>query len=162
MDKILISSCLMGQPVRYDGAAKPVMNAHLARWQAAGQLIAFCPEIAGGFAVPRLPAEIEPDAQALDVLAGSARIRDSSGKDVTSAFLSGARAALSMALRAGCRHAILMDGSPSCGSRFVYSGHFDGVKRDGLGVTAAVLTQGGISVWHQGEIGDLAIALSLK
>lgn len=162
MDKILISSCLMGQPVRYDGAAKPVVNPHLTHWQAAGQLIVFCPEIAGGFAVPRLPAEIESGAQASDVLAGTARIRDRSGKDVTTGFLNGARTALNVAQEAGCRHAILMDGSPSCGSGFIYSGYFDGVKRHGLGVTTAILAQHGIQVWHQGEIDDLAITLSLK
>lgn len=162
MDKILISSCLMGQPVRYDGAAKPVANSHLTRWLAEGRLISFCPEIAGGFAVPRLPAEIEPNATAQDVLAGNARILDSGGTDVTAGFITGAEAALAAARNSDCTHAILTDGSPSCGSGFVYSGNFDGVKRRGLGVTAEILARNGICVWHQGEIDDLAIALSLK
>lgn len=162
MDKILISSCLMGQPVRYDGTAKTATNPHLARWQAEGRLVAFCPEIAGGFAVPRLPAEIEPEADAQDVLTGDARILDSTGNDETAGFLVGAQAALSTAQKAGCRHAILTDGSPSCGSGFIYSGRFDGVKRDGMGVTTALLMQNGIQVWHQDEIDDLENALSLK
>jgi len=162
MDKILISSCLMGQPVRYDGAAKRVANPHLTRWLAAGRLIAFCPELAGGFAVPRLPAEIEPGADAQDVLTGNARILDIAGNDVTAGFLTGAQATLVAAQKANCRHAILTDGSPSCGSGFIYSGNFDGVKRDGVGVTAAVLVQNGIRAWHQGEIDDLANTLSLK
>ncbi len=162
MDKILISGCLMGQLVRYDGAAKPVANPHLVRWLKAGQLIAFCPEIAGGFAVPRLPAEIEPGAEAQEVLNGVARILDRDGNDVTSGFLNGARAALNAAQKAGCRHAILMDGSPSCGSGFIHSGRFDGVKRAGMGVTSALLLQNGIRVWNQNSIDDLEITLSLK
>lgn len=162
MEKILVSACLMNQPVRYDGAAEPSRNPHVSRWQAQGRIIAFCPEIAGGFSVPRLPAEIEPNADANDVLTGAARILDSGGGDVTRGFLAGAQRALQAAQTAGCRHAILMDGSPSCGSGFVYSGHFDGVKHAGMGVTAALLAQSGIRVWDQGRIDDLADALSLK
>ncbi len=152
----------MGHAVRYDGAAKTVANPILARWQVEGRLVAFCPEISGGFVVPRLPAEIEPNATAQDVLTGAARILESSGTDVTAGFLAGAQAALLAAQNADCRHAILTDGSPSCGSSFVYSGHFDGVKRDGIGVTTALLRQNGIQVWHQGQIDDLENALSLK
>ena len=156
MDKILISSCLMGQPVRYEGTAKPVANPHLARWLAAGRLIAFCPEIAGGFAVPRLPAEIEPEAVGQDVLNGAARILDSDGNDLTTGFLNGAQAALIAAQKAGCRHAVLMDGSPSCGTSFVYNGQFDSTRKIGVGVTAALLMQHGITVWGQDQINDLA------
>lgn len=156
MEKILVSACLMGDPVRYDGAAKPSQNSHLLRWQTGGWLVRFCPEIAGGFAIPRLPAEIEPMADANDVLAGRARIFDSDGDDVTRGFLDGAQAALQAAKSASCCHAILIDGSPSCGSGFIYSGHFDGEKRDGSGVTSALLQQNGIQVWHHGQIDDLA------
>lgn len=162
MDRILISSCLMGQPVRYDGVGKLVVHSHLTAWKAEGRLIAFCPEIAGGFAVPRLPAEIEPNATAQDVLAGKARILDSDGTDVSAGFIAGAKATLSTAQKSGCNHAILTDGSPSCGSGFVYSGRFDGVRRSGLGVTAAALAQNGIRIWNQGEISALANTLSLK
>jgi uncharacterized protein YbbK (DUF523 family) len=162
MDKILISACLMGDPVRYDGAAKPVTNAHLARWLAGGWLIPFCPEIAGGFAVPRLPAEIEPDADAHDVLQGHARILDRDGNDVTGGFLAGAKLALTAAQTTGCRHAILMDGSPSCGTGFVYAGRFDSTRKPGMGVTAALLTNHGITVWSEATIDALAAHLSMQ
>lgn len=160
MEKILVSACLLGDPVRYDGAAKTLHNSHLSRWQVQGRIVAFCPEIAGGFATPRLPAEIEPDFDAADVLAGRGRIRDTDGTDVTDGFLLGAQAALRAAQTAGCRHALLTDGSPSCGSGFIYSGHFDNVERGGFGVTSALLAQNGIQIWHQGTIDQLAIALS--
>jgi len=162
MDNILISACLMGDPVRYDGAAKPVANAHLARWRTNGRLIPFCPEIAGGFAVPRLPAEIEPDAAAHDVLQGQARIFDNEGNDVTGGFLAGAQKALTTAQNAGCRHAILMDGSPSCGTGFIYAGRFDGARKPGMGITAALLTSHGISVWSEASIDTLAAHLATR
>lgn len=162
MEKILISACLMGEPVRYDGAAKKLHNTHLVRWQAAGMLLPVCPEIAGGFATPRLPAEIEPEATAMDVLQGGARILDSQGNDVTDGFLQGARATLITAKNANCRHAILMDGSPSCGSGFVYDGRFTAKRRNGVGVTTALLVQNGIQVWSASQIDDLDNALSLK
>lgn len=162
MDKILISACLMGDPVRYDGAAKPVTNPHLARWLADGHLIPFCPEIAGGFAVPRLPAEIAPDADAHDVLQGHAQILDSDGNDVTKGFLHGAQAALTAAQAAGCQHAILMEDSPSCGTGFVYAGRFDGTRKPGMGITAALLTDHGITVWSEAEIDALAAHLATQ
>ncbi len=162
MDKILISACLMGDPVRYDGAAKPVANPHLARWLADDRLIPFCPEIAGGFAVPRLPAEIAPEADAQDVLRAHARVLDSDGNDVTTGFLHGAQAALTAAQTAGCQHAILMDGSPSCGTGFVYAGRFDSTRKPGMGVTAALLTDHGITVWPKAEIDALAAHLATR
>lgn len=162
MEKILVSACLMGDPVRYDGAAKLSQNPHLSRWQDQGRLLRFCPEIAGGFATPRLPAEIEPAATAEDVLAGQARILDRDGGDVTRGFLDGAQAALRAAKTAGCQHAILMDGSPSCGTEFVYSGRFNGETHAGFGVTAALFAQNAIQVWNEARIDDLAEALALK
>ena len=162
MDKILVSACLMGDPVRYDGAAKPVANAHFSQWRAEGRLVSFCPEIAGGFTVPRLTAEIETGAGASDVLAGRARIVDSEGRDVTRGFLIGAQRTLDTAKKAGCLHAILMDGSPSCATSFIYTGLFDGTYKTGMGVTAAILARNGIRVWSHRQIGDLANTLSLK
>lgn len=160
MEKILISACLMGQPVRYDGAAKPVINPHLARWKLAGRLLAFCPEIAGGFTTPRLPAEIEPGASAIGVLQGDARILDSHGGDVTEGFLLGARATLATAQNAGCRHAILMDRSPSCGAGRIYDGHFSATLKSGVGVTALLLVNHGIRVWSEDAIDALAAVLA--
>ncbi|MEV4252932.1 DUF523 domain-containing protein [Spirillospora sp. NPDC049652] len=60
MERILVSSCLLGRPVRYDGAAKPVTDDLFERWRAEGRLVAVCPEIAGGLPVPRPAAEIAP------------------------------------------------------------------------------------------------------
>jgi|GEM_PF-6133334 len=68
--KILISACLAGLPVRYNGSAKPLVHAAVDRWMAEGRLVTLCPELAGGFQVPRPPAEIENGLNGDDVLDG--------------------------------------------------------------------------------------------
>lgn len=154
--RILVSACLLGQPVRYDGRGKPLGDDRLAAWQARGRIVALCPEVAGGLPTPRPPAEIEPGATAADVLEGRARILTRTGEDVTAPFLAGARIALDTARAQRCRFALLMDGSPSCGSLRVYSGHHDGSRRPGQGVTAALLTRHGIAVFAPSQIDALA------
>ena len=51
--KILVSMCVVGHPVRYNGSAKTAAHEALERWQREGRLVAVCPELAGGLNVPR-------------------------------------------------------------------------------------------------------------
>lgn len=153
--KILISACLAGLPVRYDGAAKTLIHAAVERWKAQGRLVTLCPELAGGFQVPRPPAEIENRMNGDDVLDGRARVLEISGGDVSAAYVDGARIALDVARQNGCRHALLIDGSPSCGSGFVYDGTFSGSRHAGRGVTAALLRRSGIAVYSDREVDRL-------
>jgi len=95
--RILVSACLLGRPVRYDGRGKPLADERLAAWQARGRIVPLCPEGAGGLPTPRPPAEIEPGATAAEVLEGRARILTATGEDVTAPFLAGARIALDTA-----------------------------------------------------------------
>jgi uncharacterized protein YbbK (DUF523 family) len=154
--KILISACLHGLPVRYDGQAKTLDHPLVARWREEGRLVAICPELAGGFETPRLPAEIERGLSGADVLAGRARVLESGGRDVTAAYLDGARAALDLARQTGCIAALLIDGSPSCGSRAIYDGTFSGAKHAGEGVTAALFIAAGLPVFSHEEVEALA------
>ncbi len=153
--KILISACLAGLPVRYNGSAKPLLHEAIDRWRAEGRLVTLCPELAGGFRVPRPPAEIENGLDGDDVLDGRARVLEISGGDVSAAYIDGARTALAVAREHGCRHALLIDGSPSCGSGFVYDGSFSGVRHMGQGVTAALLRRNGIAVYSDREVDAL-------
>ena len=152
MHRILVSACLLGRPVRYDGRAKRAGDAVLGRWQAEGRVVPFCPEVAAGLPTPRPPAEIAGGADGADVLAGRARIVEADGRDVTDAYLRGARLALEAAAAAGCRLAVLTDGSPSCGSGFVYDGSFSGRRHAGQGVTAALLAAHGLEVVSEAGI----------
>ena len=88
MEKILVSACLLGQRVRYDGGGFDPLQQLLA-WQAQGRLVVVCPEVAGGLPTPRSPAEI-PGGQGALVLKGERPVRTDQGEDVTQAFVRGA------------------------------------------------------------------------
>ncbi|MBB4514537.1 DUF523 domain-containing protein [Paraburkholderia fungorum] len=158
MLKILISACLVGHPVRYNGKAKanPIHDTWLTHWQAEGRLITVCPEVAAGFPTPRPPAEIQLRRTGADVLAHRAIINDDTGTDVTALFIAGAQHALNRAKAENCRYALLADGSPSCGSTFIYTGKFDGQTHPATGVTVALLQQHGIRVFAESQIAELA------
>lgn len=157
--KILVSACLLGQPVRYNGAGKPLTHPTLARWQAEGRVVSVCPEVMAGFAIPRAPAEIADGADGEAVLRGAAKVIDTSGADVTAPFVEGAKIALALARQQGCAYALLIDGSPSCGSNLIYNGSFSGAKHSGAGVTTAFLRANGVEVFSEAEIETLEARL---
>lgn len=159
MDKILVSSCLLGQPVRYDGSAGGPFTP-LQRWQAEGRVVAVCPEVAGGLPTPRPPAEI-PGGQGAAVLAGELKVRTVDGDDVTPQFLRGAQLALQLVGQHGIRFAVLKARSPSCGNHENYDGTFSGRKVAGEGVTAAALKQAGVRVFNEDELEQLAALLDM-
>ena len=160
MERVLVSACLLGRRVRYDGGAKTSDDDLLARWRAEGRLVPFCPEVEGGLPVPRPPAEIEGGAGGAAVLAGEARILTPEGGDVTAAFLSGARQALAAARSLGVRVAILKEGSPSCGSLRIYDGGHRGRTTPGQGVTTALLELNGVRVFGEDRIPEAAAYLA--
>jgi uncharacterized protein YbbK (DUF523 family) len=149
--KILVSACLLGNKVRYDANDVPTISNLLDDWNAEGRLIAFCPEVAGGLSVPRLPAEIQSeDGNA--VLDGTAKVLDNQGNDVSENFINGAKKALEAAQSNNIKVAILKSKSPSCGSSFIYDGTFSSVQKVGQGVTTALLERNGIKVFSDLEI----------
>ena len=158
--KILVSACLMGHAVRYDGRSKPLVHPAIDRWREEGRLVTICPEMSAGMPAPRPPAEIAGGATGEDVLSGGARVVEITGGDVTEAFRQAAENALRLAIETGCSYALLIDGSPSCGSGFIYDGSFSGGKHSGQGVTAALLRPAGIAVYSDKEIDRLAARLS--
>ena len=141
--KYLISACLVGEKVRYDGqhSLDPLLK-HLINQQRA---IMICPEVSGGLNTPRLPAEIV-GGTAEDVLNGLAKVIDQSGQDQTQAFIKGAQNTLALAQQHQISYVILKANSPSCGSRYIYDGTFSGNKILGNGITTALLKQHGFQV----------------
>ncbi|WP_426151701.1 DUF523 domain-containing protein [Pseudomonas sp. DC3000-4b1] len=148
--KVLVSRCLLGEPVRYDGQASGYW-ALLKAWQAEGRVVPLCPEVAGGLPTPRPPAEID-GGQGRAVLAGQARIIASTGEDVTASFLVGAEAALALVRAHDIRVAVLKANSPSCGNEQTYDGSFSGRRVTGEGVAAALLAQAGVKVFNEGQL----------
>ena len=145
--KILVSACLLGEPVRYDGRdnAAKVSDYHeqLRQWQQQGLLVPVCPESLGGLPTPRPAAEIDGGDGAA-VLTGLRRIHTASQQDVTDEFVTGARHTLNIALKHQACCALLAARSPSCGSDSTYNGRFSGQLTSYMGVTAALLTQHGV------------------
>lgn len=158
MLKILVSRCLLGHRVRYDGGASGPFN-QLEQWIAEGRVIPLCPEVAGGLPTPRAAAEI-PGGQGVQVLDGTARVMTTEGEDVSAEFLSGAHQALELVRKHAIRIAVLKANSPSCGNRLTYDGTFSGVKVSGEGVTAALLTRNGVQVFSELELTEAALALA--
>ena len=112
LPRILVSACLLGQPVRYDGGHKAVQHPVLQDWLAQGLVISSCPEAAGGLPTPRPAAEIvvsppahgsagmavlkqsSPSCGSLDIYDGSFGGRRIAGQGVTAALLSQAGIAI--------------------------------------------------------------------
>ena len=99
MERILISACLLGHAVRYNGGASDLAHPAVRRWQAEGRLVTICPEVTAGFSIPRPPAEIAEGRTGEDVLDRAAKVIELGGADVTALFLEGARAALALAVK---------------------------------------------------------------
>lgn len=148
--KLLVSACLVGAKVRYDGRAKLFEHAALNQWISEGRVVSLCPEVEGGLTVPRPPAE----------QVGKKQIATADGTDLTAAFDKGARKALAVAQAEGCTLALLTDRSPSCGVTQVYTGQFDGSLRPGEGVTAALLRENGIDVYSPAQFSALAARMA--
>ncbi len=158
MEKILVSRCLLGHRVRYDGGASGPFDL-LEQWIEEGRVVPLCPEVAGGLPTPRAAAEI-PGGQGGQVLDGIAAVITTDGEDVSAQFLEGARQALDLVQKHGIRVAVLKANSPSCGNLLTYDGTFSGVKVNGEGVTAALLKRHGVRVFSELELLQAAQALA--
>ena len=157
MQKILVSACLLGEKVRYDGGDCR-QSGLLEQWQGEGRLISICPEVAGGLPIPRPPAEIVSGC-ANAILCGDGSVQRNNGVDVTDAFVDGAERALALCIKHQIRFAILKEGSPSCGSSKINDGTFSGIKIKGEGVTASLLKRHGITVFSESEVEQLVARL---
>ena len=157
MEKILISACLMGDLVRYDGIRKKLTHPVIEKWKVQGRLVRFCPEVAGGLETPRPPAEII-SGDGFDVLEKRAWLKTSTGENVTQSFIEGALLALDQVKTHAIKIAILKERSPSCGSNLIYDGSFKKRLVSGMGVTTAILRGKGILVFSENELEAAALA----
>lgn len=146
--------------MRYNGRAVPCHHEVLSRWLEDGRVVPVCPEVAGGLPIPRPPAEIEPGANGGRVLLGLARVIENTGNDVSAEFVAGATQARATAQARGIRVAVLKEGSPSCGSGYIYDGNFNGSTLADMGVTAACLTEAGVRVFSERQWDEAQAFLS--
>ncbi|WP_226666413.1 DUF523 domain-containing protein [Metabacillus litoralis] len=148
---ILVSACLVGFEVRYNGTH--CLNEKLQQLLGDNKAIAVCPEILGGFSTPREPAEII-GGNGFDVLEGRAKVIEKSGGDVTELYMKGAYVTLQKAQDLNAKAVILKEFSPSCGSSMIYNGTFENKQVDGVGVTTALLQRHGIQVFSEESFSD--------
>ena len=136
MEKILISACLVGDKVRYDGKSQyhPLVKELLQKYE----LVPFCPEVEGGLTTPRVPSEIS-----------KGKVLNKEGRDVTRQFQTGAELALNICKYLQIKIAILKDGSPSCGSSEIHDGRFTGRMIKGKGITTTLLEKNGIKIFSK-------------
>ena len=148
--RILVSACLLGTACRFDGKSWPCP----AVTELAGihELVPVCPEQLGGLSSPHPPCEIDTTSRLLKVL-------DNEERDVTDAFISGARQTLEIAKARRCPLAILKSKSPSCSTSYIYDGSFTRTLTPGSGVTARLLMANGIRVVDEMLVTDCTPAL---
>ena len=146
---ILVSACLLGINCNYNGDNNK--NDEVVEYLRDKQFIIICPEQLGGMSTPREPSEIvRLDGEA--VIKDQTSVISNKRLDVTTKFKKGAQESLKIAQIYNCKEAILKEGSPSCGSNYIYDGTFSGKKIDGVGVTTALLRSKGIKVMSEKEL----------
>ena len=84
-----------------------------------------------------------------------AQIVESDGQDVTAHYQLAAWLALKAVQEEGCTAALLTDGSPTCGSQFIYDGTFNGRRKPGAGVATTLLREYGITVFSEQQLPQL-------
>ncbi|AXX95062.1 MULTISPECIES: DUF523 domain-containing protein [Arcobacter] len=155
--KILVSSCLLGEDVRYDGnnssiAFDPKFPFSLKELfmdiLCENEIYSFCPEVAGGLPIPRISAEIVKNDKPFIV-------KNQEGLDVTINFLLGAKKALDICKEENIKVALLKSKSPSCGNKEIYDGTFSSNLINGQGLTAKLLEENGIKVFNENELKEL-------
>jgi len=151
---ILVSSCLAGLKVRYNGTHS--LDNKICKLIEENKAMTVCPELLGGFSTPREPAEII-GGNGEDVLDGKAKVVEKTGRDVTDLYIKGAYITLKKAKEVKATIVVLKEYSPSCGSSMIYNGEFQGKKIIGNGVTAALLKRNGIEVISEEQFSDKII-----
>lgn len=142
IEYILVSSCLLGELVRWHGRksnipkiVKNLLNKqnnkiNLFNEQNNIKIISACPEILGGLSVPRSPVK-RIGNRVYETCSDKKNRKFVTGKEVTNYFLKGAEETLKLCLQYNIKKAILCKWSPSC---------------DITGITGKLLTLNGIKI----------------
>ena len=141
-EKLLISSCLLGNNVKYNGKNNYVEG--IEKLKDLYDLVIICPEVMGGLSIPRIPSEIYNNG-----------VINKEGTNVTLEFTKGAEIALELVKKYKIKKALLKDGSPSCGSSYIYDGTFKGNRIKGYGITVRALLKENVKVFTENEWKEL-------
>lgn len=144
--KIGVSACLLGSKCNFNGT--DLLSRFIKSLESQSEIIfvPFCPEDFS-FGTPRKNLRLV-GGDGFDVLDGEAQVINELEENVTAAQIEGAQQFLQRLNSAHVKVAILMDGSPSCGSNVLLKEEHwprGGFKR-GVGVAAALLRRNNIKV----------------
>lgn len=131
--KIMVSACLMGDNVKYNGGNN--LSEKLLKFTEGHDVIKVCPEVMGGLPVPRDPGEIVDGV-----------VLTAEGISVDYEYRTGAEKALEIAKAEQVDLVILQSRSPSCGANQIYDGTFSGNKIKGQGIFAKLMIDNGFKV----------------
>lgn len=141
MENLLVSACLLGMNVKYNGGNN--YNPKIIELMKYYNLIPICPEVLGGLSTPRVPSEIKDN-----------KVINKLGKDVTLNFETGALISLNKAKELNIHKALLKDKSPSCGI-LSYDGTFTSRIIARPGITTKLFLENNIIVYSEDEIDTL-------
>ena len=132
--RVGISSCLLGQTVRYDGGHKRAPSL-LEKLDSLVEWIPVCPEIDIGLGVPRPPIDLYATGS------GVRLVMPATGRDLSEQMRTYARDKVARLQALGISGYILKAKSPSCGlgSARVLDDEEDVLHRSGTGLFAEVL-----------------------
>jgi len=154
--KILVSSCLLGEDVRYDGKNSSITMGSTFTFSdkeifmdilCENEIFSFCPEVSGGLSTPREEAEIVSVDKPFKVMTKTE-------VDVTIPFLMGAKQALDTCIEEEIIVALLKSKSPSCGNTMIYDGTFSGNLIEAQGLTARLLSENGVKVFNETQLSE--------
>lgn len=148
MEKLLISACLLGKNVKYNGNNNKIDTSEIAKYI---EFVPICPEVMGGLPIPRVPNERKND-----------KVINQIGLDVTKNYELGKDIAINIAKNNHIKYALLKSKSPSCGNDFIYDGTFSHTLINKSGVTAEALKKIGVIVFNENQIDDLLHFLKTK
>ena len=138
-EKILVSACLLGTDCKYNGGNNK--NEKVIEFLKDKEVVPICPEQLGGLPTPRTPSEIRNE-----------KVYTKDDRDVTKEFKLGAEKVLKIAKEESIKKALLKESSPSCGVNKIYDGSFNNTKIKGMGITARLLKENGITIMSEDDI----------
>jgi uncharacterized protein YbbK (DUF523 family) len=158
--RVLFSACILGHATGWEGGAYTEPLAVRLAGSPNVKPVHFCPENAT-LGTPR-PLTTIHDGHGRDVLAGRARVLETTGRDVTREIVRGGEMMLEVARKANVELAVMLDVSDSCGSHAIYIGPpAERRYQQGAGVAAAILMEAGIPVVAQRDFKTLGRLIAL-
>ncbi len=152
--RIAVSACLLGEPCRYDGRAKPCARVQELS-ERGHELVPICPEVAGGLPTPRTPCEIVRAPWM-----GASRIEHASEAQVVSHVAGAGRgSSATRDARASAQSPTAQEGSPSIGQT---ANSWEIVDANGVDRTAAYERGARIELARARETGCKLAVLKAK